>query len=79
MEIATYVVYELLIRLQALTPNVGVYLSSSQNPSGVLLKTTTGTIHLPIELLKKQFEEPSLITETDIINLLSNFRVTASA
>ncbi|WP_316793946.1 hypothetical protein [Pedobacter frigoris] len=76
MEIATYVIYELLIRLQELNPGVGEYVFSKRNDSGVLLRTSTGSIDISEELLNKQFHHPSSIDQDDISTLLKNFKFT---
>lgn len=76
MEISNYVVYELLIRFQELHPDVGEYISNKKTGSGVLLRTTTGSLELPQELLYKQFKEPSLISQKEISSLLEHFKKT---
>lgn len=76
MEIATYVIYELLIRLQELNPGVGQYVFSKKNGNGALLRTSTGSIEIPEELLIKQFQHPSSIHRDEILKLLKSFQFT---
>lgn len=77
MEIATYVIYELLIRLQELNPGVGEYVSSKKSASGVLLKTSTGTIDIPEELLNRQFHQPALVSQEEMQSMLQHFKLSA--
>lgn len=77
MEIATYVIYELLIRLQELNPGVGEYVSSKKSASGVLLKTSTGTIDIPEDLLHRQFHQPALVSQAEMLSMLEHFKLSA--
>jgi len=79
MQFPPYIVYEILIRLQEINPLIGDYLSFKPVASGVHLRTTTGTLDIPEELLFRQFNEPSTIHTTEIQQLSSQFRLTGAS
>ncbi|RZL13438.1 MAG: hypothetical protein EOO89_17530 [Pedobacter sp.] len=71
---SSYVIYELLIRLQALDPAVGEYVSFKKINAGISVQTTTGPLEIPNTLLDLQFNNPAGITDTDLAELLSSLR-----
>jgi len=71
---SSYVIYELLIRLQALDPAVGEYVSFKKINAGISVQTTTGPLEIPNTLLDLQFNNPAGITDTDLVELLSSLR-----
>jgi len=74
MQIAVYVIYELLIRLQELNPVVGEYLFNNQTDVGTLVRTTSGSIAIPNDILLRQFNAPASISQHEILNLLDSFK-----
>ncbi|RZK69077.1 MAG: hypothetical protein EOO92_22385 [Pedobacter sp.] len=75
MQLAVYVFYELLIRLQELDPAVGEYSSFKKTDEGVTLNTTTGSMEVLEHLLSMQFNTPALITSAELLNILKTFRL----
>jgi hypothetical protein len=78
MQISVYVIYELLIRLQELNPAVGEYVSNKRSGDGILVRTSSGTIDIPESILSTQFNNPSLITQDEILSLLDRFKLAVS-
>lgn len=74
MSIPVFVFYELLIRLSELNPDVGDYFSHTLLEKEVILKTTTGMIKVPLNLVKKQFADPKLIATSELSALLDQFK-----
>ncbi|MEE1945825.1 hypothetical protein VRU48_11955 [Pedobacter sp. KR3-3] len=70
MQIATYVIYELLIRIKELNPEVGDFVSCRKTDRGVYVQTTSGQITIPDSLYHKQFEDPTEISTADLLSLL---------
>jgi hypothetical protein len=70
---SSYVIYELLVRLQALDPTVGDYLSYQKIKAGISVKTTTGPLEIPDDLLDLQFNNPAAISNVDLVQILSSF------
>jgi len=71
-----YIYYELLIRLSEINPELGDYLSSSTHAQICILRTTLGTMHIPEELLDRQFNNPSLITISELEQVIATFKDT---
>ncbi|MFP5079713.1 hypothetical protein [Pedobacter sp. JCM 36344] len=67
---STYVIYELLIRLQALDPAVGDYVSFKKIKAGICVMTTTGPLEIPDILLDLQFNNPAKINNEDLLKVL---------
>lgn len=74
MQIGAYVIYELLVRLQEQDPAVGDYVGNKITGNGVLVNTTTGLITMPHDILLRQFNDPTSITQHEILNLLDSFK-----
>lgn len=75
MQLAVYVIYELLIRVQELNPEVGEYISYKKINGGVSVRTTNGSIEMPDGLLQEQFNNPTSIRESQILALLDSFKL----
>lgn len=75
MQIPVYVIYELLIRLQELNPGVGDYMLNKKTANGILVRTSSGTINLPEEILFRQFNDPASISQLELLTLLESFRL----
>ena len=71
---SSYVIYELLIRLQLLDPAVGDFVSFKKINAGICVQTTTSELDIPNTVLDLQFNNPAAINETDLINLLASIR-----
>jgi hypothetical protein len=78
MQISVYVIYELLIRLQELNPGIGEYVSNKRSADGILVRTSSGTIEIPENILSLQFNNPSSIGQHEILGLLDRFKLAAS-
>lgn len=75
MQIAVYVIYELLIRLQEINPAVGEYLMNKIIEDGILVRTTSGSIPIPDSILLRQFNDPASISQHEILGLLDAFKL----
>lgn len=73
MQLSVYVIYELLIRLQAIHPAVGEYLTYKKISGGISVRTTTGNFNIPDVVLDKQFHRPELVSAGDLSALLGAF------
>lgn len=69
MQIATYVVYELLIRLNELNADVGNFVSCKKTEQGILVQTTSGQLTIPESLYRRQFENPAEISAIELLSL----------
>ena len=70
----TYAIVELLIRLEKHDPDIGDYKNHSELPTGVMVKTTRGSIHFPQSLIIQQFQTPELISDAELAAIASLFR-----
>ena len=75
MQLAVYVFYELIIRLQELDPAIGEYRSFKKTGEGVTLNTTTSSMDVLAHLVAMQFSTPALITSAELLNILETFRI----
>jgi hypothetical protein len=71
---SSYVIYELLIRLQELDPAIGEYLSYKKIKAGIAVQTTTGVLEIPDSILDLQFHNPAAILNSDLLELQSSFQ-----
>ena len=78
MQIASYVIYELLIRLQELDPMVGNYITNKKTDNGILLRTSTGHLAIPDDILLRQFTDATIISKHEIEDLLNHFILDAA-
>jgi len=74
MQVAVYIFYELLIRLQELDPEIGEYSSYKKTSSGISLQTTAGNIDLPDDLVSRQFNNPEFINSSELLSVLHTFK-----
>lgn len=70
----TYAIVELLMRLSHHDKSIGDYKNHSLNSHSVLVKTTGGSIHFPIELIMQQFENPELVTDNALLDSAASFK-----
>lgn len=70
MQIATYVIYELLIRMKELNPDIGDFVSCKRIEKGILVRTTSAPIVIPENIYQQQFEDPSTISTIELLSLL---------
>lgn len=70
MQIATYVIYELLIRMKELNPDIGDFISCKRTENGILVKTTSESIIIPENIYQQQFENPSGISKVELLSLI---------
>lgn len=73
MQLAIYVVYEVLVRLKELNPEVGEYLSYKKVSAGIAVNTTTGTLNISDDILSRQFHNPELVSRNDLIGIAESF------
>ncbi|QDW25843.1 hypothetical protein FFJ24_013835 [Pedobacter sp. KBS0701] len=73
MNIPLYIYYELLIRLSEIESEIGYYVSSTANEEVCILRTTNGTLKVPVNFLKRQFEDPNLINQDELTVLSKGF------
>ncbi len=78
MQIAVYVIYELLVRLQELNPAVGEYISYKKINAGISVQTSTGLVFIPEHLLSTQFNNPAAINPSDLLSLLDSFKLSTT-
>ena len=69
----TYAIVELLIRLSQHNLSIGDYKNHFAYDTGVIVKTSHGTICFPEELITQQFVDPCLITENELFELALSF------
>jgi hypothetical protein len=70
----TYTIVELLMRITPHNNSIGDYRNHSAYDEGVMVKTSGGTIHFPMELVMQQFENPELVTDTVLLNTAVSFK-----
>jgi len=70
----TYAIVELLMRLGQINPHVGDYKDHTVYTTGVMVKTTNGSITFAKDLIKQQFNDPELIAEAELKNVLQAFK-----
>lgn len=74
MNFPLYIYYELLIRLSEIESEIGHYVSSTANEEVCILRTTNGTVKVPVNFLKRQFEDPNLINKDELVALSKDFK-----
>ncbi|TCD25594.1 hypothetical protein EZ456_15155 [Pedobacter psychrodurus] len=74
MNFPLYIYYELLIRLSEIEPEIGHCVSSTANEGVYILRTTNGTVKVPLNFLKRQFEDPNLINKDELVELNKGFK-----
>lgn len=74
MNFPLYIYYELLIRLSEIESEIGHYVSSTTNEEVCILRTTNGTVKVPVNFLKRQFEDPNLINKDELVALGKDFK-----
>ncbi|PWS26306.1 hypothetical protein DHW03_16090 [Pedobacter yonginense] len=75
MKFPLYLYYEILIRLEEFVPNIGDYLSALEQENDCLIKTTTGQLRISKAVLMKQFNDPNLISKSELAELGQNFEL----
>ncbi|MEN0052260.1 MAG: hypothetical protein AAGC65_01260 [Mucilaginibacter sp.] len=71
----TYAIVELLIRLSQYNHLIGNYKDHSIFDSGVMVKTSTGSIKLPLNIIQRQFDSPDFISESELSTLALLFKL----
>ncbi|GAA4214460.1 hypothetical protein GCM10022289_48090 [Pedobacter jeongneungensis] len=74
MNFPLYIYYELLIRLSEIESEIGHYVSSTADQEICIIRTTNGTVKVPLNLVKRQFEDPNLISNEELKVLGKTFR-----
>jgi hypothetical protein len=62
----TYAIVELLIRLANYNSAIGDYKNHMVYTTGIMVKTSGGTIQFSQSLITQQFEAPALITDDEL-------------
>jgi hypothetical protein len=73
-DLPTYAIVELLIRLSHYNYLIGDYKNHSVFDTGVMVKTTGGSISFPVSIIKLQFEDPASITDAELAKTALLFR-----
>ncbi|WP_443943755.1 hypothetical protein ACJVDH_12585 [Pedobacter sp. AW1-32] len=74
MTIPLYIYFEILSRLSEYIPSIGDYHSVQVAVTYSRIVTTTGQIVVPVEMLSRQFNDPTTISRKDIVDLSSTFQ-----
>lgn len=74
MQLAAYVIYELLIRLQEINPEVGEYLTYKKISGGIRVQTTTGNLEMSDTVLDMQFHHPESVANSDLALMIESFK-----
>jgi hypothetical protein len=69
-----YLLYEILIRLTELDPMIGDFYSYKYTDTGVIIRTTNGSLYVAQQLLDKQFANPVHITPDELKLLVADFK-----
>lgn len=70
----TYVIVELLIRLSQHNYLIGDYKYHSVFDTGVMVKTSGGSISFPTQIALQQFENPTTISDEQLSQIALRFR-----
>ena len=70
----TYAIIELLIRLSQHNYLIGDYKYHSAFDTGVMVKTSGGSISFPIHIVLRQFEDPTKISDDELSQIALRFR-----
>ncbi|WP_345951678.1 hypothetical protein ABDD95_09635 [Mucilaginibacter sp. PAMB04274] len=73
-DLPTYAIVELLIRLGDLNPSIGNYKDHFYADGVVMVKTSTGFVRFPSQLVFQQFNAPELITADDLNKVAQAFQ-----
>lgn len=71
----TYVIVELLIRLSQYNSAIGDYKNHSTFDTGVIIRTSAGSITFPFAIINKQRQDPASITDAELSDAALLFRV----
>ena len=70
----TYAIIELLIRLARYNHLIGDYKNHSVFDTGVMVKTSGGSISFPKSIIIQQFENPASISDNELAQTALLFR-----
>jgi len=70
----TYAIVELLIRLSQYNHLIGNYKNHSIFDTGVVVKTSSGSIKFSLSIIQRQFENPDAISESELVTLAQLFK-----
>ena len=70
----TYAIVELLIRLSQHNYLIGDYKNHSAFDTGVMVKTSGGSISFPTHIVLRQFEDPTTISDDELSQMALRFR-----
>ena len=74
VNLPTYAIVELLIRLEQHNPAIGGYKGHTEFDNGVIVRTEGGNIEFPRLLITQQFEDPDRITDVQLAGAASLVR-----
>lgn len=66
IQIPVFVIHELVIRLQEIDPLVGEYKSHHFFADEAFVQTTHLQLRFPLSLLRKQFQDPESIDQSEL-------------
>ncbi|MCL4638709.1 MULTISPECIES: hypothetical protein [Olivibacter] len=66
IQIPVFVIHELIIRLQEIDPLVGEYKSHYFSTEDAVVETSYLQLRFPMYLLRKQFQDPELISQDEL-------------
>jgi hypothetical protein len=66
IQIPVFVIHELIIRLQEIDPFVGEYKNHYFSSDEAVVETTNLQLKFPMYLLRKQFQDPELIDQSEL-------------
>lgn len=75
MKFPLYIYFEILLRLSEFVPNIGNYRSVSEIDGMCLIRTSTGQIEVPKDLLALQFSAPDEISRERLLELGKEFQI----
>lgn len=55
---------------------IGDFYAHKQIENGAIISTNNGSLNVPKHILKKQFSNPSEVTEADLMQLVNEFKWT---
>ncbi|CAM4077090.1 hypothetical protein SAMN06265348_102338 [Pedobacter westerhofensis] len=70
--IPVFIIHELLMRIHELDPSVGSYQSHTFNTSGTVIVTSARKIRIRKAILNRQFKDPELVFESDLLQIISS-------
>ena len=74
INLPTYAIVELLIRVTPFNSLIGHYKNHSINNDGAIVNTSSGSILIPESLIIDQFKNPEMVTEKILLDMALSFK-----